>query len=81
MRRIIDRTRESVRCGECALTYHAIDEMADDEFEEEDFEKAVATGRIARSQKDRFGRRKYTIEGVARDNRHPKNGMSAFGYG
>ncbi|MBI1997156.1 MAG: DUF4258 domain-containing protein [Deltaproteobacteria bacterium] len=69
MRRIIDRIREKVRSGEYALTHHAIDEMADDSFEEEDFEEAIVSGRIVRRQKDRLGRRKYTIEGNARDNR------------
>jgi len=69
MRRIIDQIREKVRSGEYALTYHAIDEMADDGFEEEDFEEAIASGRIVRRQKDRLGRRKYTVEGRALDRR------------
>lgn len=69
MRRVLDRIREKVRSGEYTLTYHAVDEMTDDDFEEEDFEEAIATGWIVRRQKDRLGRRKYTIEGAARDNR------------
>jgi len=69
MRRIIDRIRDKIRSGEYALTYHALDEMADDGFEEEDFEEAVASGRIVRRQKDGLGRRKYTIEGNARGDR------------
>ena len=51
MRRVIDRIRERVRSGKYALTYHALDEMADDEFEEEDFEEAIATGRIVADRK------------------------------
>jgi len=69
MRRIIDRLREKVRSGEYILSYHAIDEMRDDEFEEEDFEAAIMSGRVVRRQKDRLGRRKYTVEGRARDKR------------
>ena len=69
MRRIIDRLREKVRSGEYILSYHAIDEMRDDEFEEEDFEAAITSGRVVRRQKDRLGRRKYTVEGRARDKR------------
>ena len=41
MRRVIDRIREKVRSGKYALTYHALDEMADDEFGEEDLRKLL----------------------------------------
>jgi hypothetical protein len=67
MRRIIDRIREKARSGQYGLTFHAFEEMAEEEFEEEDFEQAMITGRIVRRQTDRFGRRKYTVEGLARD--------------
>jgi len=67
--RIIDRLREKVRSGEYILSYHAVDEMRDDEFEEEDVEAAILSGRVVRTQKDRLGRRKYTVEGIARDKR------------
>jgi len=67
--RIIDRLREKVRSGEYILSYHAVDEMRDDEFEEEDVEAAILSGRVVRTQKDRLGRRKSTVEGIARDKR------------
>lgn len=69
MRRIIDRIREKVRSGQYVLTFHAIDEMIEERFLEEDFEHAVMTGRVVRRQKDRLGRRKYTIEGTTQDRR------------
>ena len=69
MGRIIDRIREKVRSGQYALTFHAIEEMAQERFEEEDFEEAMVSGRIVRRQTDRLGRRKYTVEGLARDDR------------
>ncbi len=69
MRRIIDRIREKVRSGQYVLTFHAIDEMAEERFEEEDFEQAMMTGHIVRRQKDRLGRRKYTVEGAALNKR------------
>jgi hypothetical protein len=69
MRRIIDRIREKVRSGQYGLTFHAIDEMAEEGFEEADFEQAMLAGQIVRRQKDRLGRRKYTVEGVALDGR------------
>ena len=37
MRQIIDRIREKVRSGQYGLTFHAIEEMAEEGFEEEDF--------------------------------------------
>ena len=69
MRRIIDRIRERVRSGQYGLTFHAIDEMAEEGFEEEDFEQAMLAGQIVRRQKDRLGRGKYTVEGAALDRR------------
>jgi len=44
MRRIIDRIREKVRSGQ---TFHAIEEMAEEGFEEEGFEKAKEFGAFA----------------------------------
>lgn len=80
MRRIIDRLREKVRSGQYMLTFHAMEEMTDDGFEEEDFEQAALTGRIVRRQKDRLGRRKYTLEGTARDKRRLR-GVCRFSEG
>lgn len=65
----IRRIRESVRNGQYFLTAHARDEMAADGLEEEDVEATIASGRIVRIQQDQAGRRKYTIEGRARDGR------------
>jgi len=69
MPRIIDRIRDKVRNGEYVLSFHAIDEMMDERFDEEDFEQAMMTGSIVRTQRDQPGRRKYTVEGTARDTR------------
>ena len=43
--------------------------MAEEGFEEEDFEQAMVSGRVVRRQRDRLRRRKYTVEGLARDER------------
>ena len=69
MRRIIDRIREKVRSGQYSLTFHAIDEMAEEGLEEEGFDQAMITDHIVRRQTDRLGRRKYTVEGSALDGR------------
>ncbi len=66
---VLERIRKQVRGGGYVLTYHAIAEMTEDGFEETDFERAVARGRIVRRQRDRLGRRKYTVEGGTRQGR------------
>lgn len=63
MRRVIDRIRDKIRDGLYVLSFHAIDEMAAEGLTEEEVEESVLAGRIVRRQKDRLGRRKYTIEG------------------
>ena len=68
-RRILDRIRGAIRNATYDMTVHAVEEMAEEEFEEEDFEEAMVSGRIVRRQTDRLGRRKYTVEGLARDER------------
>lgn len=55
MRRIIDRIREKVRNGQYVLTFHAIDEMAEEGIEEEGFEQAMMSGQIVRRQKVAWG--------------------------
>lgn len=51
------------------LTFHALDEMAADGLTEDDVEQSMFAGRIVRSQEDRLGRRKYTIEGRTKEGR------------
>ena len=69
MRRIIDRLRSMVRQGRYVLTSHAIGEMAADGLTETDVEQSVLSGRIVNRQKDRFGRRKYAVEGRSGEGR------------
>ena len=63
MRRVIDRILSRIRDGHYLLTLHAIDEMAADDLTEDEVEESMLSGRVIRSQKDRLGRRKDTIEG------------------
>jgi len=66
-RRIIDRIRVAIRDGNYDMTYHAVEEMAEDKLGIGDVENAVLSGRIAkRETKDRRGT-KYVIEGVGTD--------------
>ncbi len=58
-----------MRQGEYALSGHAENEMADDDFTDEDLESAILNGVIVRRERDNIGRPKYVIEGTARDGR------------
>lgn len=69
MRRVLGRIREKVCRRQYAFTFQAIEEMAEEGFEETDLEQAVVHGRIVRREKDRLGRRKYTVEGKTHDRR------------
>lgn len=67
--RILQQLRALVRQGEYVLSVHAENEMAEDGFTEEDLEAAILNGRIVRRERNRVGRLKYVIEGVAQDGR------------
>ncbi len=67
--RILQQIRALVRQGEYALSGHAENEMADDDFTDEDLESAILNGVIVRRERDNIGRPKYVIEGTARDGR------------
>ena len=63
MASIIERIRSRMRGGRYVLTSHAIEEMAEDGLTEVDLEATVMSGRVVRTQSDRVGRRRYTLEG------------------
>ena len=60
--------RRKVATGRYELTHHAKEEMEQDGFFLEDVKRAVYSGRIVRTQRDRRGR-KDTVSGVATDGR------------
>ena len=43
--------------------------MANDRFTEEDLEESILSGEIVRRERDRIGRPKYVMEGIALDGR------------
>lgn len=68
-RRSLQRMRDKIALGFYATTRHAEEEMYDDSLTEEDVETAINNGAVVRIQRDRLARRKYTVEGRARDGR------------
>ena len=62
--RVIDKIRNIIRIGNYDLTFHAIEEMAEDELGILDIEHAILTGKIIKTEKDDPRGVKYIIEGV-----------------
>jgi hypothetical protein len=67
--RILQQIRTLVGQGEYVLSLHAENEMANDRFTEEDLEESILSGEIVRRERDRIGRPKYVMEGIALDGR------------
>lgn len=66
-RQIIDKIRNAIRAGNYDLTYHAVEEMAEDKLGIFDIENAVLTGKIIKREKDDPRGIKYVINGVGID--------------
>jgi hypothetical protein len=77
-RRVIDKIRDAIRTGNYDITYHAVEEMAEDELGIFDIESALLNGRITRRQKDDLRGIKYVIEGVGRNNSAPIGVVGRF---
>ena len=60
------------------MTYHAVEEMAEDELGILDVENAVLTGKITERQEDDPRGIKYIIEGVGRDQTTPIGVVGRF---
>ncbi len=64
-RRIIEKIRNAIRTGNYDMTYHAVEEMAEDEFGILDVENAILSGNIIKKVKDDPRGIKYIIKGVS----------------
>ena len=67
--RILARIQNAIINGEYDLTRHAADEMAEDDLGILDIENAVLNGEIAKTEKDDPRGPRYTLVGVAEDQR------------
>ena len=62
--RILKQMRERVRTRKYVMTFHAEEEMADDNLSIFDIERVVLTGKIVERQKDKSAKEwKYIVEG------------------
>jgi len=63
----IEKIREKVRLRQYDMTFHAMEEMAEDELDIVDVETALLNGQIARIERDDPRGSKYVVEGMAVD--------------
>ena len=62
--RILKQMRERIRTRQYVMTFHAEEEMADDNLSIFDIERVVLTGKIVERQKDQNTKEwKYIVEG------------------
>ncbi|MDZ7399882.1 MAG: DUF4258 domain-containing protein [candidate division KSB1 bacterium] len=66
-RRTIDKIRDAIRKNNYDLTYHAIEEMADDELDTLDIENAILNGKLLKIDKNDPLGTKYIIRGIGKD--------------
>lgn len=65
----IERIRAVILRGDYDLTRHAIDEMAEDNLGIFDLESAILNGNIVKTETDDLRGTRYTIIGLAQDQR------------
>jgi len=61
--RVLSRIQTAVRRGQYDLTYHAVEEMAEDDLGVADVETAILDGQITRTEADDPRGPKYTLIG------------------
>lgn len=76
-RRIIDKIRNTIRTGNYDVTYHAVEEMAEDKLGILDVESAVLSGKIIKRQKDDPRGVKY-VKGVGSNQSTPIGAVGRF---
>lgn len=74
----IERIREKIRLRQYDLTLHAMEEMAEDQLDIIDIEKAILNGRISRIERDDPRGTKYVVEGLAADRVTPVGIVGRF---
>jgi len=77
-RRIIDKIRNAIKTGNYDMTYHAVEEMAEDKLGILDVESAVLSGKIIKRQKDDPRGVKYVIKGVGSNQSTPIRVVGRF---
>ncbi|MCE7983275.1 MAG: DUF4258 domain-containing protein [Caldilinea sp. CFX5] len=74
----IAHIRERIRRQQYDMTFHAVEEMAEDNLDIEDLEYSILNGSIARIDRGDPRGTKYVVEGVAVDQITPVGSAGRF---
>ena len=74
----LERIREQIRLRQYDMSGHAMEEMAEDNLDIEDIERAIVNGRIGRVERDDPRGTKYVVEGIAGDGKTPVGVVGRF---
>ena len=77
-RDVIEKIRDAIRTGNYDMTFHAVEEMAEDELVILDVENAILRGKVVKKEKDDSHSVKYVIEGVGTDQSTPIGVVGRF---
>ena len=77
-RRIIDKIRNAIRSGNDDMTFHAVEEMAEDKLGIFDIETSILSGKIIKREKRDPRGIKYIIEGKGVDESTPIGVVGRF---
>ncbi|UJS17067.1 MAG: DUF4258 domain-containing protein [Candidatus Jettenia sp.] len=66
-RQTIEKIRDTMRSGNYDMTYHAVEEMAEDSLDICDIESAILRGKIKKTEKNDPRGVKFVIEGTGTD--------------
>lgn len=65
--RLLQRIQDAVTRGEYDLTFHAVEEMAEDDLDIYDVEAAIMNGSLAKVETDDLRGPRYTVAGTGVD--------------
>lgn len=76
--RITEKIRNAIITGNYDMTYHALEEMAEDGLETIDIERAVLNGKVVKREKNDPRGTKYVIRGIGIDQVTPIGVVGRF---
>jgi hypothetical protein len=76
--RVLEKIRACIRTGHYETTFHANDEMVDDDLDILDIENSILTGQIVKIETDDPRGTKYTIYGTGMNNDVPVGTVGRF---
>jgi hypothetical protein len=66
-RRTLERIRATIRTGMYDMTFHAVEEMAEDDLDKIDIEISIQNGQLIKTERDDPRGARHTIHGAVAD--------------